>query len=51
MNIIIAGNGKVGTSLALRLSEEGYNLELGSGSFIAGFEEGLVGAVAGEVIG
>ena len=28
MNIIIAGNGKVGTSLALRLSEEGYNLTL-----------------------
>ena len=30
-------------------SEEGYNLELGSHSFIDGFEEGLVGAVAGEV--
>ena len=28
MNIIIAGNGKVGTSLARRLSEEGYNLTL-----------------------
>ena len=28
MNIIIAGNGKVGTSLALRLSEEGYSLTL-----------------------
>lgn len=28
MNIIIAGNGKVGTSLALRLSKEGYNLTL-----------------------
>lgn len=30
-------------------SAEGYNLELGSGSFIDGFEEGLIGAVAGEV--
>lgn len=30
-------------------SEEGTDLELGSGSFIPGFEEGLVGAVAGEV--
>ncbi len=30
-------------------SEAGYNLVLGSGSFIDGFEEGLVGAVAGEV--
>lgn len=30
-------------------SEFGFDLELGSGSFIAGFEEGLVGAVAGEV--
>jgi len=30
-------------------SEEGYNLELGSGSFIDGFEDGLIGAVAGEV--
>ena len=29
-------------------SEEGYNLELGSNSFIDGFEEGLIGAVAGE---
>ena len=28
MNIIIAGNGKVGTTLARRLSEEGYNLTL-----------------------
>ena len=28
MNIIIAGNGKVGSSLARRLSEEGYNLTL-----------------------
>ena len=30
-------------------SEEGTDLELGSGSFIDGFEEGLIGAVAGEV--
>lgn len=30
-------------------SEEGYNLTLGSGQFIDGFEEGLLGAVAGEV--
>ncbi len=30
-------------------SLEGYNLELGSHSFIDGFEEGLIGAVAGEV--
>ena len=30
-------------------SEEGTDLELGSGSFIPGFEEGLVGVVAGEV--
>ncbi len=30
-------------------SAEGTDLELGSGSFIDGFEEGLVGAVAGEV--
>lgn len=30
-------------------SEEGFDLELGSGNFIAGFEEGLIGAVAGEV--
>jgi len=30
-------------------SEEGFDLELGSGSFVPGFEEGLVGAVAGEV--
>ena len=30
-------------------SEEGYNLELGSNTFIDGFEEGLIGAVAGEV--
>ena len=30
-------------------SEEGYNLELGSGTFIDGFEEGLIGAKAGEV--
>ena len=29
-------------------SEEGYDLVLGSGSFIEGFEEGLIGAVAGE---
>ena len=29
-------------------SEEGYDLELGSNSFIDGFEEGLIGAVAGE---
>ena len=29
-------------------SEEGFDLELGSNSFIDGFEEGLVGAVAGE---
>jgi len=29
-------------------SEEGTDLELGSGSFIDGFEEGLIGAVAGE---
>ncbi len=27
---------------------EGYNLILGSGSFIDGFEDGLIGAVAGE---
>ena len=30
-------------------SEAGYDLLLGSGSFIPGFEEGLIGAVAGEV--
>ena len=30
-------------------SEEGYDLELGSGAFIPGFEDGLIGAVAGEV--
>lgn len=30
-------------------SDAGTNLELGSGSFIPGFEEGLIGAVAGEV--
>ncbi len=30
-------------------SETGTDLELGSGSFIDGFEEGLIGAVAGEV--
>ena len=30
-------------------SEEGTDLTLGSGQFIDGFEEGLVGAVAGEV--
>ena len=30
-------------------SEAGYDLVLGSGSFIDGFEAGLVGAVAGEV--
>ncbi len=30
-------------------SEAGTNLELGSGQFIDGFEEGLIGAVAGEV--
>ena len=29
-------------------SEAGYNLELGSNSFIDGFEEGLIGVVAGE---
>lgn len=29
-------------------SEEGYDLELCSGNFIEGFEEGLIGAVAGE---
>jgi len=29
-------------------SEEGFDLELGSNRFIAGFEEGLIGAVAGE---
>ncbi len=29
-------------------SSEGYELELGSGAFIDGFEEGLVGAKAGE---
>lgn len=29
--------------------ESGYNLELGSGNFIDGFEDGLIGAVAGEV--
>lgn len=30
-------------------SEEGTNLELGSNAFIDGFEDGLIGAVAGEV--
>ena len=30
-------------------SEAGTNLELGSGNFIPGFEEGLIGVVAGEV--
>ena len=30
-------------------SEEGTNLTLGSGQFIDGFEDGLIGAVAGEV--
>lgn len=30
-------------------SEEGFDLELGAGSFIEGFEEGLVGALPGEV--
>lgn len=30
-------------------SAEGFDLELGSNSFIDGFEEGLIGAVAGEV--
>lgn len=30
-------------------SEDGYDLVLGSGSFIDGFEDGLLGAVAGEV--
>lgn len=30
-------------------SEEGYNLVLGSDTFIDGFEDGLIGAVAGEV--
>lgn len=30
-------------------SEEGTDLELGSGNFIDGFEEGLIGAVTGEV--
>lgn len=29
-------------------AEEGTDLELGSGSYIEGFEEGLIGAVAGE---
>ena len=29
-------------------SEAGYDLELGSNSFIDGFEDGLIGAVAGE---
>ena len=29
-------------------TSEGYKLELGSGSFIDGFEEGLVGAKTGE---
>lgn len=30
-------------------SADGFDLELGAGSFIAGFEEGLVGAAAGDV--
>lgn len=30
-------------------TDEGFNLELGSNTFIDGFEEGLIGAVAGEV--
>ena len=30
-------------------SEEGFNLELGSNTFIDGFESGLIGAVAGEI--
>ncbi len=30
-------------------SEEGTDLTLGSGEFIPGFEEGLIGAIAGEV--
>ena len=30
-------------------SEEGYDLTLGSGTFIEGFEEGLIGAKSGEV--
>jgi len=30
-------------------SEDGFDLELGSGSFVPGFEEGLVGMVAGDV--
>lgn len=31
-------------------SEEGYDLLLGSGQFIPGFEEGLIGACAGEEV-
>ena len=31
-------------------SEEGYDLGLGSGAFIPGFEEGLIGASAGEEV-
>lgn len=31
-------------------SEEGHDLEIGSNSFIPGFEEGLIGAVAGEKV-
>lgn len=31
-------------------SEEGYNLEIGSGNFIPGFEEGLVGKKIGDTV-
>lgn len=31
-------------------TSEGYPLEIGSGSFIAGFEEGLVGVMPGETV-
>lgn len=31
-------------------TDEGYELKIGSGSFISGFEEGLVGATAGQTL-
>lgn len=31
-------------------SDEGYDLEIGSGTFIEGFEEGLIGAKVGETV-
>ena len=54
VNIYYVGriNGKKfdGGSLTKKDSADGYNLTIGSGSFISGFEDGLIGARPGQTL-